>query len=549
MVAKFFYQITQKKHIVFSLLLIIAVTLYAISRNNGIIRRDAGILTQVYTKILTSHADEIDSDELLYSALRGMTEGLDPYTVFLKKEDKFSIRLLTKGEYGGVGIRLGKRNDTLTVVSTMEGGPAYRSGVLSGDRIVAIDGMVTEGMSLDDAANKIRGKKGTKVTLTIRRLGYKRNIDFPLTREIIHLDEIPYSGFIEDKIGYIRFSGFSGNSVDSLEVELRRLINKGMTALILDLRGNPGGLLTEALKVADLFIPRKKLLLETKGRISRANQQYFASRNPVLPDDIPMIVLVNRGSASASEIVAGIIQDYDRGVVVGTPTFGKGLVQTIYDLGSDMGLKITTAKYYIPSGRLIQKNDYKKSPIFITQSQNSDTVYHTISGREVVGGGGISPDIMVESEILTEYVIALRRKEMIYQFARNFRANRPDVSLPVSITDSVLDEFRNFLEKHGFVYESQSRKKISELEETLNEEGFTPDDLALLKPLWVQIKEKEMNEFNKNKEQIKKLLEWEVASLIDGMKARIEASLDDDPVIKKSVELLKGEAFSIPDID
>jgi carboxyl-terminal processing protease len=316
-----------------------------------------------------------------------MLSDLDPYTVYLESEDRDNLDMLTHGKYGGVGIKLGKRDDYLTVISPMEDSPAMRAGILSGDIISKIDEEEVKDISLDDAAKLIRGKKGTTVVLTIIRIEKEEPIEFYLTRTDIMVQDVPYAEMINDDIGYIVLTRFSKNAPMEMKNALRSLIDQGMNNLILDLRNNPGGLLSAAIEILELIFPKGEKLLWTKGRTKESNREFISRKNPLLDSKIKIAVLINEGSASASEIVSGVIQDLDRGIVIGNKSFGKGLVQSVYGIDQKRSLKITTAKYYIPSGRLIQKPDYLNEKV-IKSVAMKDSVFTTKGGRNVEEGGG-----------------------------------------------------------------------------------------------------------------------------------------------------------------
>ncbi|MBT6517674.1 MAG: S41 family peptidase, partial [Candidatus Marinimicrobia bacterium] len=322
------------------------------------VRKNQSLINDVYRHLVTNYVDDIDLDAFTKMSINNMLLDLDPYTVYMENEERSGIEMLTKGKYGGVGIQIGRREKVLTVISPMENSPAKRAGIISGDKIIKIDDQETEGLSMDDAAKLIRGKKGSQVVLSVERFREADLIEFELTREDIKVKDISYSGMLDKQTGYIRLTRFSRNSDKEMKQALRELLENNMTGLVLDLRDNPGGLLNAAVNILDLFIDKGEMLVWTEGKTQKSKRQYESKTVPLVPNDLNITVLVNQGSASASEIVAGTLQDLDRAVVVGRSTFGKGLVQTVFNLDKNRALKITTAKYYIPSGRLIQKPGY-----------------------------------------------------------------------------------------------------------------------------------------------------------------------------------------------
>ncbi len=346
----------KKNRVTVILILLVASSMVALAATD--LFRSISDNLRVYNKVvkylLSDYVDEIDSEKIVRASIEGMLKGLDPYTVFYVEEDQSQVDMLTKGKYGGVGIRIGVRGDTLTVIAPMENTPGYRAGIQPGDLIMKIDGNSTLEMNSDEAAKRIRGKPGTTVVLELLRIGESETFDVPLVREEIVVNDLPYFG-IDDGIGYIRINRFSRNTSRQFSQAIIEMQDKGIDGLVVDLRGNPGGLMNDAIYMVDALVEKGVSIVETRGRAARTDTKHESRADPILNIDTPLAILVNGGSASASEIVAGAIQDLDRGAIIGQQTFGKGLVQTIYPLGKMTSIKMTTAKYYIPSGRLIQK--------------------------------------------------------------------------------------------------------------------------------------------------------------------------------------------------
>ena len=395
------------------------------------------MIFEVYKKVMTHYADQVDAKKLAEAGIEGMLSKLDPYTVFLQPEDRQGLDMLTKGKYGGVGIQLGLRDDSLTVIAPMEGGPAIRSGILSGDRIIGIDGNSTSEMNLDEAAKSIRGKKGTVVVLTISRYGETEPLDFELERANITVEDITYADFIGEDIAYIRLTRFSRNSSSEMKKSLQNLSDQGMEKLIIDLRGNPGGLLDAAIEILEYLIPAGNDLLFTRGRYDEAGREYSSSRSPIVSEDVSLVILIDGGSASASEIISGAVQDLDRGIIIGSPSFGKGLVQSLFPIDKENSIKMTTAKYYIPSGRFIQKPGYLEEDISIGSEHDSTKVFNTLGGRKVTELGGITPDI--EVEISTTPVLAREcwRRGLFFKYASSYMQSH-GLTLPVVVDISIL---------------------------------------------------------------------------------------------------------------
>jgi carboxyl-terminal processing protease len=430
------------------------------------------LLDEALSKVRSMYVEDLPDSVLVGRALNGFLGELDPYSQFLDRAEFTNLRIGTSGSYHGLGIVISLRDGFLTVISPMEGTPAYRMGIMAGDRIIEIDGQTTEGMSLNDAVDKMRGPKGTTVELTIARGRDFRRLEFELVRDKIELKSVPYSFVDEQQIGYIRISQFAEETTHDLEQALARVEKEGARGLILDLRANPGGLLTQAVEVSEHFVGGGKLVVETRGRQKNQNRGY-TSRARSVYSATPVIVLVNGGSASASEIVAGAIQDWDLGLIVGTTTFGKGSVQTVVDLSDGSAIKLTTAKYYTPSGRCIHKEERRPDPTVTAavdpegkaHHRDERETYRTAMGREVFGGGGIAPDVVVEVDELPAVIEDIERLGLFYEFTTDFLKTHPDWKAEQRPGDRELAEFTAFLAPH----ETEDIK-------------FAADDLAAARP-------------------------------------------------------------------
>ncbi len=409
------------------------------------------LLDEALSKVRGMYVEELPDSVLVDRALNGLLGELDPYSQFLDKAEFTNLRIGTSGSYHGLGIVISLRDGFLTVISPMEGTPAYRMGIMAGDRIIEINGESTEGMSLNDAVDRMRGPKDTEVTLTVARGRDFRRIEFDLVRDKIELKSVPYSYVDDNKVGYIRISQFAEETTNDLQRALAQVEREGARGLILDLRSNPGGLLTQAVEVSEQFVSNGKLIVETRGRQRNQNRGYN-SRARAVHSGIPVVLLVNGGSASASEIVAGAIQDWDLGLIVGTTTFGKGSVQTVIDLSDGSAIKLTTAKYYTPSGRCIHKEDRRPDPTVTAavdaegkeHHQADRDIYRTAMGREVYGGGGINPDIVVEAADLPAVVENIERLGLFYEFSTDFLKRHPNWKAGDRPGEKELAEFTAF---------------------------------------------------------------------------------------------------------
>lgn len=385
------------------------------------------------------YIEEVDTQKLVEAALNGMFNQLDPHSVYIPAREFTAVEESFRGDFEGIGIEFQIVNDTLTVVSPITGGPSEQLGILPGDRIIKIDGNPAIGITNDEVRQKLRGKAGTKVNVTIHRPGVSKLLEYTIVRDKIPIYSVDAHFMIDDKTAYVSISRFSETTFDELYNSLKDLDSKGMKQLLLDLRGNPGGYLNQAVQIADLFIDGKKKIVYTSGRRSEFNEEYYASETYPY-EKIPIVVLINRGSASASEIVSGAIQDWDRGLIVGETSFGKGLVQRQFQLFDNSAIRLTISEYFTPSGRLIQR-DYKNkkdkkdyySEISDREESEGENIQHTaekdsskptfttlLKKRTVFGGGGITPDYIVKSETLTEYTQNLLKENLFYSFILNY---------------------------------------------------------------------------------------------------------------------------------
>jgi len=428
--------------------------LYAQSKKNKDIYSNLHLFNQVIEKLKANYVGELDNEELMDSAIDGMLKELDPHTSFFSEDEFADFTSGTKGEFGGLGIRIDKKGDYITVVSPMEGTPAYKMGIMAGDKIVKVDGETVVAVSTSEAIKKMRGAKGTKVVITISRPGVKEPLDFEIIRDIIKIQSVPYAFKTDSGIGYIKVNQFNANTTQEFRASLDGLEQEGIRGLVIDLRYNPGGLLSEAVNMVNEFVGKDKLVVFTKGRASGTTNEYKTRYNRER-EGYPVVVLVNEASASAAEIFAGTMQDYDKALVLGKPTFGKGSVQQLFPLSMGKGIKITVSHYYIPSGRCIHKkiNDKILRGKEVSEEEKKEAeeeidneVYKTlVQGREVHGGGGIKPDIELERNKVTKFEIELRRKNTFFNYAVDYTLNNgDDVTKDFKINDEI---FQDFLKK------------------------------------------------------------------------------------------------------
>jgi carboxyl-terminal processing protease len=428
---------------------------------------------QVLTKVRDHYVEPVTSDKLMDAAIRGMLRTLDPYSQYLDKEEAQRLETTTHGAFGGIGISIGIRDGWVTVISPIEGTPAWRAGIQGGDRIIKIDGTSTEGLSLDDAMKKMRGEKGSPVVLTMYREGRDKPLDFTIVRDIITIKSVPYAGVLSNGVGYIRLSNFSERSREEIDAALAKVEKENPKGLILDLRYNPGGLLSQAVEVSEEFAPRGKKIVYTRGRDPSQNKDFFSSSDQP-HSRYPLVVLVNQYTASASEIVSGAVQDLDLGLVAGQTSFGKGLVQTVIPLTRSVKgpkLKLTTAKYYTPSGRCIQKDEQLKDGALASgDDEDSDTPvlpdsmkakkpkpeFHTEMGRTVFGGGGITPDVELDEVKFPRLVEDLESKQLFFKYAVKYASKHQQAPAKYAITPAMREDFLGLLKTEKFDYDPDS---------------------------------------------------------------------------------------------
>jgi carboxyl-terminal processing protease len=497
------------------------------------------IFGRVYREVATNYVEDIDPERFMESGIDGMLATLDPYTVFYNDKQGDEVELLTSGKYGGIGITIGVREGKITIINLMEGYSAQRQGLQPGDHIIAVDGAPITSVRPDNVRGMTRGPAGTQVRVLIERDGEPKPLEFVLVREEIQLKNVTYSGLLDGGIGYIRLERFSNNTGDEVAAAIGQIRAKGeLKGMILDLRDNPGGLITMAVSVVEKFVPKGSLVVSMKGRRPESEKKFFAAEGPVLPD-APLVVLINRSSASASEIVAGAIQDLDRGVILGTRSFGKGLVQTITPLVYNTQLKITTAKYYTPSGRCIQEIDYAKRNIDSVLGITPDSLrkeFRTSKGRPEYERGGIHPDTLVEAPAPSRLQAELLRKAMFYRFALWY-ANQ-GTAQRASGDDKLFNEFRLFLEKEKFSWQSESESKLEELASLTAKGPQSPGVTQALETLRSELRRDQSSALEREKPRLLVELKVQLASRLTGEHGRIEAGLGDDVQVASAKGLL-----------
>lgn len=506
--------------------------------------KNLDIFYSLFKEINLYYVDDTEPGDLMKKGIDGMLKSLDPYTVYIPESDIEDYRFMTTGQYGGVGALIRTKDDHIVIAEPYKDFPTDKAGLVAGDIILEIDGKSTEGKTTQDVSKVLKGQPGTEVKLKVRRYGQEKTFEAKVVREEIQIESVPFRGMLDEEIGYINLSSFTRDCSKDVFQAYEELHKQGMKKLVFDLRGNPGGLLDEAVKICNLFVDKGELIVSTKGKVKEWSKNYMSRSEPI-NKDIPIVVLVNRGSASASEIVSGTLQDLDRGVVLGEKTYGKGLVQTTRPLSYNSQLKVTTAKYYIPSGRCIQALDYSNrnddgSVGSVPDSLKSE--FKTKGGRKVFDGGGIDPDVVMEGELLGDISIALMTKMLVFDFATKFRFENDSIgpAAEFQISDAIYSEFEAFLQDKEYDYTTESELLLERMEETAKEEKY----FDRISTEFTQLEEKLMHnkaaDLQTFKPEISEMLRSEIVGRYYYQEGRIAAMLQDDPDVLKARELLNA---------
>ncbi len=504
------------------------------------------IFYSVFKELNLFYVDEIVPGDIIKTAIDEMLKSLDPYTVYIPESNIEELRIMTTGQYGGVGALIRKKEDFVVVAQPYQDRPADKAGIIAGDIIIEIDGNNIKGRSVSEVSELLKGSPGSTLKLIIERPGEKEQLTKEIIREDIKLDAVPYYGVLEDNIGYIALNNFTNTAGRDVKNALKELKEEHqIESVIIDLRGNPGGLLVEAVKIVNLFVDKGQEVVSTRGKVAQWDNTYRAVNEP-MDKNIKVVCLINKGSASASEIVSGALQDMDRGVVIGQQTFGKGLVQTTRELPYNGMLKVTTAKYYIPSGRCIQAIDYAQRDEEGKAVRIPDSLlieFKTINGRTVYEGGGIIPDIPIEETIISRIAISLIMKNLIFDYATQYKINNPEIAAPeeFELSDSDYMDFVEFLQDKDFDYETRTEEKLRELIEIATNEKYYDrgaEELELLKTKLSHDKNKDLEIF---KDEIMEILSQEIILRYYYERGGIIFGLRKDPEVQKAVETLKNK--------
>ena len=526
-----------------ALILLTSSLAYSQNNNNFEISKNLDIFSTLFKELNKNYVDEIDAGQLMKTGIDAMLESMDPYTVYITEAEVEDFKFITTGQYGGIGAMIHKNGDYVTVSEPYEGKPAQLLGLKAGDIILEVDGQSMKGKSTSDVSALLKGQPGTTVSIKIQRPGNDKLIEKDLKREVVQIDNIPYYGILKNDIAYIKLTGFTqnaGKEVKNALLDMKK--QQELKGVILDLRNNGGGLLQEAVKICNLFIPKGKVIVTTRGKLASKNQTYKTTQAP-FDENIPLAVLVNGSSASASEIVAGAIQDHDRGLIIGQQTFGKGLVQNVLPLTYNAQVKITVARYYIPSGRCIQELDYAhkdKQGHAVEKPDSLIAAFKTMNGRTVYDGHGIKPDVPVEIKPVGPLTYALLKDFLFFDFATQFALNHAQIAPAdkFTVSDSVFQQFVDYINTKGYDYSTDCEKTLEKVKQEAEKEdlfaSMTDEYDALLKKL----DEEKNGDVQKYKDEIEKILRIEIVSRYYYQKGKIVSAMMNDNELDKAIGLL-----------
>jgi carboxyl-terminal processing protease len=510
------------------------------------ISRNLDVFTTLFRELMIYYVDPTEPQELVTTGIDAMLVSLDPYTQFIPESEADDYRFMTTGQYGGIGALIGQREGDVIITDPYEGYPAQKAGLMSGDIIKAIDGKSVKGKEYDDVSKMLKGQPNTSISITVLRPGTTQEITRTLQREEIQIKNVPYYGLLDNSVGYIRLSGFTDDAGREVKDAVQDLKKKGAKGIILDVRSNPGGLLNEAVNVVNVFVDRGQEVVSTRGKMKEWDKTYKAL-NAAIDTKIPLAVLVNPNAASASEIVSGALQDLDRAIVIGQRTFGKGLVQTTRPLSYNAQLKITTAKYYIPSGRCIQALDYTHRKADGSVDKVADSLvneFKTSQGRKVYDGGGISPDYTTEIPVYSSISQSLASHYLLFDYATEFRIKNPSIAPAKAfrLSDEDYNRFVAWLDGKEYDYVTDSEKKLEDFKAKAEKEKYFAMISKDYETLAASLRHDKKSDLQLHKAEIKELLENEIVSRYYYQNGRMENSFDSDVEVKLAVKALSNPA-------
>ena len=537
-----------RKTIAISALALMSVLSFGFVESYFELSKNLDIFSSVYREINVKYVEETNPGKLVKTGIDAMLSSLDPYTNYIAEADIEDYKFMTTHEYGGIGALIGTRNGDIMITEPYEESPAAKAGIVAGDVILKVGSIDAKGKNSGELSELLKGESGTNVEVTVYRKSTDETISTTITREKIKLDDVPYYGMIDDEIGYISLRGFTQTASREVKKAFEELKKeKGMKKLVLDLRGNGGGLLNESVNIVNFFVSKGEKIVETKGKLKEHYSLHRALNSP-LDLEIPLAVLIDDGSASASEIVSGSLQDLDRAVLIGQNSFGKGLVQTTTELSYNSMLKITIAKYYIPSGRCIQRIDYGKRDAkgkALNVPDSLITAFETANGRIVKDGEGITPDIEVEIEQYSALLATLLNENIVFEFATRYYFEHDSIAPPekFELTDEEFGQFVDFALTHDFEYKTGSTEMMKELGDMIEEDEFMEDVATEFKALSQKLERDKREDLHKFREEIQVILENEIASRYYYSRGRIRAFMSHDPEVQRAIEVLNNKTY------
>lgn len=539
----------KKRNFLFTLIavVIIAFSVTALKSDDKSfeISKQLNIFATLFREVNMFYVDEVNPGDLVSTGIKSMLRSLDPYTVYYPESEMEDVKLMTTGEYAGIGSIISKKGDKVIIREPYKNSPAAKAGLLPGDVILSIDGNSVKNKNTEDVSTMLKGQPGKEVSIKIQREFEAKPLEKKVVREKIQIPSVPYYGMVNDTTGYVYLTSFTDKSASDVREAIITLKNKGAKAMILDLRGNTGGLLDQAVEIVNLFVPRGSKVVSTKGKVKQSDKEYTATKNPIVPD-MPLAVLIDRGSASASEIVSGALQDLDRAVLIGERSFGKGLVQSVRDLAYNTKLKVTTGKYYIPSGRCIQALDYSHRNPDGSVGKVPDsliTEYTTKAGRKVYDGGGINPDVKIEAEKFARITEELVLQDLTFDFINSYALQHPEIASirDFKITDDIYNRFKQYLKEKKFSYETESQQILEKLIKAAKTEKYydgSQEQIARLQKDFAHSIDRDMDVF---RDEITTFLTEQFIQRYYFMEGVIEYRATHDKEIRKATEILANQ--------
>lgn len=531
----------------FAAIIIIAFSVTALKSDDKSfeISKQLNIFATLFREVNMFYVDEVNPGDLVSTGIKSMLRSLDPYTVYYPESEMEDVKLMTTGEYAGIGSIISKKGDKVIIREPYKNSPAAKAGLLPGDVILYIDGNSVKNKNTEDVSTMLKGQPGKEVAIKVQREFEAKPIEKKVIREKIQIPSVPYYGMVNDTTGYVYLTSFTDKSASDVRDAIITLKNNGAKALILDLRGNTGGLLDQAVEIVNFFVPRGSKVVSTKGKVKQSDKEYTATKNPIVPD-MPLAVLIDRGSASASEIVSGALQDLDRAVLIGERSFGKGLVQSVRDLAYNTKLKVTTGKYYIPSGRCIQALDYSHRNPDGSVGKVPDsliTEYTTKAGRKVYDGGGINPDVKIDPEKYARITEELVIQDLTFDFINSYALKHPEIASirDFKITDDIYNQFKQYLKEKNFSYETESQQILEKLIKAAKTEKYydgSQEQIAQLQKDFTHSIDRDMDVF---RDEIITFLTEQFVQRYYFMEGVIEYKALHDKEIKKATEILADQ--------